>query len=233
MEVFPAQVRLAALLLGHLATAAGTASGAERRRLADLGVQRVRDAEAFLREAEERDRASGPEGVAWTLRLRAELLRLRRAAGVDPPGLEELVPAWQQTVEAFARLGHRFEHARSAVRLAAVLASAGPEQGDRVRKLVDVARGFGEAVGALPLLTEVHAVGGGAARSQEGLVELTPREREVLGLVAVGRSNGEIGRALFIATKTVSVHVSNILGKLGVTSRTEAAAVARDRGLLG
>lgn len=234
VEVFPAQVRLAALLLGHLATAAGTASGAERRRLADLGVQRVRDAEAFLREAEERDRASGPEGVAWTLRLRAELLRLRRAAGVDPPGLEELVPAWQQTVEAFARLGHRFEHARSAVRLAAVLASAGPEQGDRVRKLVDVARGFGEAVGALPLLTEVHAaVGGGAARSQEGLVELTPREREVLGLVAVGRSNGEIGRALFIATKTVSVHVSNILGKLGVTSRTEAAAVARDRGLLG
>jgi DNA-binding NarL/FixJ family response regulator len=57
-------------------------------------------------------------------------------------------------------------------------------------------------------------------------VVLTPREREVLRLVARGRSNGEIGRELFISTKTASVHVSNILAKLGVNSRTEAAAVA-------
>jgi DNA-binding NarL/FixJ family response regulator len=55
---------------------------------------------------------------------------------------------------------------------------------------------------------------------------LTPREREVLRLIARGRSNGEIGGELFISTKTASVHVSNILAKLGVSTRTEAAAVA-------
>jgi DNA-binding NarL/FixJ family response regulator len=50
--------------------------------------------------------------------------------------------------------------------------------------------------------------------------------------VAEGRTNGEIGRQLFISTKTVSVHVSNILGKLGASGRTEAAAIARRDGLL-
>ena len=61
---------------------------------------------------------------------------------------------------------------------------------------------------------------------------LTAREAEVLALVAEGRSNGEIGRALFISTKTASVHVSNILAKLGAASRGEAVAVARTAGLL-
>jgi ATP/maltotriose-dependent transcriptional regulator MalT len=60
---------------------------------------------------------------------------------------------------------------------------------------------------------------------------LTPREIEVLQLVAAGRSNGEIGAALFISTKTASVHVSNILAKLGVNGRGEAAAVAHRIGL--
>jgi DNA-binding NarL/FixJ family response regulator len=55
---------------------------------------------------------------------------------------------------------------------------------------------------------------------------LTSREVEVLTLVAQGRSNGEIGRALYISTKTASVHVSNILAKLGARSRTEAATIA-------
>jgi DNA-binding NarL/FixJ family response regulator len=63
------------------------------------------------------------------------------------------------------------------------------------------------------------------------LAGLTSREIEVLQLVAAGRSNGEIGTALFISTKTASVHVSNILAKLGVSGRGEAAAVAHRVGL--
>jgi DNA-binding NarL/FixJ family response regulator len=54
----------------------------------------------------------------------------------------------------------------------------------------------------------------------------------VLALVAQGRSNREIGGQLFISAKTVSVHVSNILAKLGAGGRTEAVAVARRRGLI-
>jgi DNA-binding CsgD family transcriptional regulator/tetratricopeptide (TPR) repeat protein len=61
---------------------------------------------------------------------------------------------------------------------------------------------------------------------------LTDREREVLALVAEGRSNGQIATSLYISPKTASVHVSNILAKLDVSSRTEAAAVAHRLGLL-
>ncbi|MBL7550334.1 response regulator transcription factor [Frankia sp. AgB1.9] len=55
---------------------------------------------------------------------------------------------------------------------------------------------------------------------------LTARELEVLRLVAAGSSNPQIASALFISRKTASTHVSNILGKLGVATRGEAAAVA-------
>jgi DNA-binding NarL/FixJ family response regulator len=60
---------------------------------------------------------------------------------------------------------------------------------------------------------------------------LTPRELEVLSLVAAGLTNREIGAALFMSEKTASVHVSRILAKLGVRSRTQAAAVAARAGL--
>ncbi|MEV4423736.1 LuxR C-terminal-related transcriptional regulator [Patulibacter sp. NPDC049589] len=60
---------------------------------------------------------------------------------------------------------------------------------------------------------------------------LTPRERQVLALVASGATKREIGAALFMAEKTASVHVSRILAKLDVRSRTEAAAVAHRQGL--
>lgn len=61
---------------------------------------------------------------------------------------------------------------------------------------------------------------------------LTPRELEVLRLVAEGRSNPEIAGELFISAKTASVHVSHILEKLGVSRRVEAAAMAHSMGLL-
>ena len=67
---------------------------------------------------------------------------------------------------------------------------------------------------------------GDRAGAGDGELGLTERELEVLRLVAAGRSNREIAAELFISPKTASVHVSNILGKLGVASRGEAAATA-------
>jgi DNA-binding NarL/FixJ family response regulator len=65
------------------------------------------------------------------------------------------------------------------------------------------------------------------------LVEsLTPREREVLALVVAGRSNPEIAERLFITSKTASVHLTNIKGKLGVGSRIEAATAAIRLGIV-
>jgi DNA-binding CsgD family transcriptional regulator/tetratricopeptide (TPR) repeat protein len=62
-------------------------------------------------------------------------------------------------------------------------------------------------------------------------IGLTQREREILGLLAAGRTNPQIARALYISPKTASVHVSNILTKLGVSSRVEAAGWAQRLGL--
>jgi len=72
----------------------------------------------------------------------------------------------------------------------------------------------------------------GRRRGDGPLGSLTDREREVLALVAEGQSNGKIATTLFISPKTASVHVSNILAKLGVASRTEAATSAYRLGLL-
>jgi DNA-binding NarL/FixJ family response regulator len=60
---------------------------------------------------------------------------------------------------------------------------------------------------------------------------LTSREAEVLALVAAGRTNRQIGEALYVSEKTASVHISNILRKLGVASRVDAAAIAQRLGV--
>ena len=69
--------------------------------------------------------------------------------------------------------------------------------------------------------------------TEEGLAELTPREREVLKLVASGRPNKEIGAMLGISERTVKTHISNIFSKLELSDRTEAAMYVHNRGLLG
>jgi DNA-binding NarL/FixJ family response regulator len=73
---------------------------------------------------------------------------------------------------------------------------------------------------------------GNAVEPQPAGLALTAREAEVLRLVATGASNAAIATELFISTKTVSVHVSSILAKLGAANRSEAAAIAHRQGLL-
>ena len=72
----------------------------------------------------------------------------------------------------------------------------------------------------------------GVADRRPRLNALTERETEVLQLVALGLSNEQIASRLFISPRTASVHVSRILAKLGVSSRSEAAAVAFRHGLV-
>ncbi|MGO3328268.1 MadR family response regulator transcription factor [Gordonia sp. (in: high G+C Gram-positive bacteria)] len=62
--------------------------------------------------------------------------------------------------------------------------------------------------------------------------ELTDREREVLRLLAEGKSNGEIGGVLYISESTVKFHIRNLIRKLGVSKRTDAVYVASKRGLI-
>ena len=69
-------------------------------------------------------------------------------------------------------------------------------------------------------------VSGGRAAAVSGIDALTSREREVLALLADGRSNREIARLLRVSEKTVKTHVSSVLAKLGVADRTQAALVA-------
>jgi DNA-binding NarL/FixJ family response regulator len=72
----------------------------------------------------------------------------------------------------------------------------------------------------------------GAAPAAEVSAVLTPREAEVLKLLAQGRTNRQIGSELYISEKTASVHVSNIIAKLAASGRTEAVAIAAARGFL-
>ena len=80
-------------------------------------------------------------------------------------------------------------------------------------------------------LRSTPANGSSAAEDDEGYHDLTAREREVLQLIAQGRSNKEIGGELGISERTVKTHVSNIFGKLELTDRTQVALYAHKRGL--
>jgi ATP/maltotriose-dependent transcriptional regulator MalT len=190
------------------------------------------------------DRAASARDLARTELDRAQRTN-RRASVVD---------IWQPAIDA--ELADDAEHWRAmfgserlrrseavlapyaGLNLARSLASHG-EREQALDVLAD-ATGLATALGAalvLDWLTGLtRRLGGAVARAGGGEPEgpvLTPRERQVLALVAEGRSNAEIGRELFIATKTASVHVSNILAKLGVAGRTEAAALAYRSGMIG
>lgn len=167
----------------------------------------------------------GPEGRAWVARARAEHGRL---IGVNDPD------RWRTAVAEFG-YGHRYEIARSRWRLAEALVVAGDRAGagaEATAALLDA-----RAMGARPLAEAVQELGRRARLDLPGAgvtagTVLTAREAEVLRLVATGLTNRQIGERLFISGKTVSVHISNVLGKLGAGGRAEAVAVAHRRGLL-
>ncbi len=167
----------------------------------------------------------GPEGRAWLMRAQAEHARL---LGQDDPAL------WERCVEEFSA-GFRYEVARSRWRWAAALLSGGDRSGAREQAAAALAEA--ETIGARPLADAVRALGRRGRLDLPGVRltsadVLTARETEVLGLVAQGLTNRQIGQRLFVSEKTVSVHVSNVLAKLEVSGRAEAVSVAHQRGLL-
>jgi DNA-binding CsgD family transcriptional regulator/tetratricopeptide (TPR) repeat protein len=143
--------------------------------------------------------------------------------------------AWQAAIDAFS-YGHVYEVARCQWRLAEALLSTGHREQATVA--ARAAHATAVRLGAEPLRVALEALArrgrldlGAGVPAERGLAGLTPRELEVLRLLVEGRSNRQIAEQLFISGKTASVHVTNILAKLGVHSRLEAAAMARRLGL--
>lgn len=149
--------------------------------------------------------------------------------------------AWGEAVARWRDLGDRWATATALVREAEASALVGAA--DRAASSLREAHSIASELHARPLLAEIDAVSARTRVSieaprrvvlEESSVErlgLTPREAEVLALVAAGRTNRQIGDELYVSDKTASVHVSNILRKLGVNSRVDAAAVAQRLGI--
>jgi DNA-binding CsgD family transcriptional regulator len=142
---------------------------------------------------------------------------------------------WQAAVDAFS-YGNVYAVARCQWRLAEALAGAGDRE--QATAAARAAHATATRLGAAPLRTALEDLArrgrldlGVGLPIQRRLAGLTPRELEVLRLLVEGRSNRQIAEQLFISGKTASVHVTNLLAKLGVHSRLEAAALARRLGL--
>ncbi|WP_434481869.1 helix-turn-helix transcriptional regulator [Streptomyces sp. NBC_01340] len=221
-------VRLAALALSAVADAAvelrTNGDGAGALRWADIATELVEVARSTAAKGEDGSR-QGPEGLAWLARAEAEWLRAR--SGPD-------VAAWERAVAAFD-YGDPYELARSERRLAEALlvADRREEAAERARAARDTA----VRLGAVPLREELDTLIrrgrlADAPSAADRVPALTARESDVLRLLARGRTNRQIGEELFITGKTASVHVSNILAKLGAAGRTEAVAIAYREGLV-
>jgi DNA-binding CsgD family transcriptional regulator/tetratricopeptide (TPR) repeat protein len=187
---------------------------------------RARDLERRLRE--ESARLGHPLGLAWADACVAvqELLKGDRQRSVD------LLRSACEALEAIPFVA-------DAARLRRQLARALTETGDREGALRELrtAHEVFERLGALPELEgtrdQMRALGGRPpVRGGQGMAGLTARELDIVRQVARRRSNKEIGATLGISARTVSTHLSNIFGKLNVTSRGELTDLARESGLL-
>jgi DNA-binding CsgD family transcriptional regulator len=139
---------------------------------------------------------------------------------------------WVAATETCRALGDPYLLAYALLRQAG--AACGRDDRDAATAPLEETLRLASGLGAAPLLDAARSlarrarirVDDGEPESDGDPFGLTEREREVLDLLADGCSNPQIAAALFISRKTASAHVSNIIAKLGVTSRGEAAAVA-------
>ena len=211
---------------------------AERRRVDDAKV-RLRAAELADKadEIADRPRRQGlpplPRTLAWLAQGRAEAAR----TGPPAPKLwEAATSAWESLNEPFASAYCRWRQAEALL--------AGRSERARATALVTDAWRTAVLLGAEPLRRDVEDLARrarielemadetpSAAAAAGSDLGLTRREVEVLGQLAVGRSDAQIAEALFISKKTASVHVSNILRKLGVFSRIDAGEIGQQAGL--
>lgn len=148
--------------------------------------------------------------------LEAMATDARAALLLEGGRAEEALPVLRDAYRRWHELGAAYDAARTGFRLAAAY-----------RTLGDEASATSEVARAEATYTRLGAQQP-AAKLPDGL---TPREGEVLTLVADGRSNREIGEALYISDRTVARHLTNIYTKIGVASRTQAARYAMDRGM--
>jgi DNA-binding CsgD family transcriptional regulator len=183
-----------------------------------------------LRKAATRLPTLAPVWAAYALLVDAELAR---AQGHSDPS------RWAAAEAAFAALDRPYQLAQIRLRLAEAHVVVGSR--DAAAAALASAHAIADRLGAAPLRAETALLaerarlplGDAAGRTAEPAPAtpaepfgLTTREREVLRRVAAGYTNRRIAEELFISPKTASVHVSNILAKLGVTGRGEAAALA-------
>jgi DNA-binding CsgD family transcriptional regulator/tetratricopeptide (TPR) repeat protein len=163
-------------------------------------------------------------GASWE----AELARLRRDQGGE-------VTAWTAAVKAWDRSRAPQFAAYARLRLVDALARASTSRAELVDLLRD-AHATADRLDALPLRNwartaakrlRINVSAPADANTGVGTAAavLTKRERQVLDLMAAGRSNREIATGLFISEKTVSTHISNILRKLQVTNRHDASSL--------
>ena len=146
---------------------------------------------------------------------------------------------WAAAVDAFG-YGAVYEQAISRWHHAEALLGRGDT--DAATKQLIQAHEVADRLRALPLRGAIRELARRARIELPGVATpspprdtvdpLTDRERAVLERVALGRTNRQVGEELYISEKTVSVHLSRLMAKLGATRRAEAVAIAYDRGLL-
>jgi DNA-binding CsgD family transcriptional regulator len=183
--------------------------------------------------------AAGPVERAHQLTCTAEVLRAGHptaGASADPAGQ---TAAWEQAAAAWEQVREPYPLATALFRAAETALSAGGAKdaaAEWLRRAAEMSGdlGAGPLIGAVALLARRAGIRteGAAAAQHAAAPGLTPRELEVLRLIAAGMSNARIASELFISPKTASVHVSNIMSKLGAASRGEAAATAHKLRLL-